>query len=195
MQKKSLIKTMAFSIIIGLMASTACIQAAEAGERNRGGSFVTGKGKSGSYSGNRSGSYKDGGTVNRSQSVTGPNGNTKTRNTSGTYNKDTGAFNKTVTGANGKTRTYEGTAADGQRSGTYTTESGKSGTFDATVQKNEDGTFTRQGSWTNQDGETKNRSATYGYDKETGTATKTFTNNQGVTKNRNVTVTPNAGNE
>lgn len=189
------LKTAALALVIGLMASTAYIDTADAREKSRAGSFVTGKGKSGSYAGNRSGSFKDGGTVNRSQSVTGPNGNTKTRNTSGTYDKETGAFNKTVTGANGETRTYSGTAQDGQRTGTYTTQDGKTGTFDATVQKNEDGTYTRQGSWTNQDGATKNRSATYGYDPETGTASKTTINNQGNTRSGSVTVTPNGANE
>jgi hypothetical protein len=188
MQKRSFIKIASLALMIGLMSSTAFVSTADAKDRNRSGSVTTGSGKTGIYSGQKTGNLKDG--VNRTQTVTGPNGQTKTRNATTTYDQETGAFNKTVTGANGQTRAYTGTAGDGQRSGTYTTGNGQSGTFEGTAQKNEDGTYTRQGSWTNQDGETKTRSVTGGYDKETDTATRTITNNQGKTRTGSVTVTP-----
>lgn len=73
-------------------------------------------------------------------------------------------------------------AEERQRSGTYTTGSGKSGTFEGSVQKNEDGSRTRNQSWTNQDGEAKQRSVNRQYDKETSTGTRTVTNPQGKTR-------------
>ncbi len=184
-------KTMVIALA-ALFATAVIAESADARERNRsgGGSYVTGKGKTGTYQRSVTGNRKDG--LTRSQSITTESGKTYNRSTTGTYDKETGAFNKTVTGPKGNTRTYTGTAKDGQRSGSYTTSTGKSGTFNGSVQRNEDGTVMRSGSWTNQDGETKSRNATYGYDRETNTINRSVTGPDGNTRDGSVTYTPNA---
>lgn len=150
---------------------------ADAGERERSGTYTTGSGKSGSWSGERSGSRGEG--VTRNQSWTNSQGETKNRSATTTYDKESGAYNKTVTGANGETRTHTGTAQDGKVSGSYETSTGKSGTYEGSVRKNEDGSWTREGSATNQDGETKSRSVTGWFDRESGTGGRTIANGQG----------------
>lgn len=178
------------ALILSLVITSVCsMDPVFAKDRQRSGTYTTDTGKSGALSGTRSGNRKEG--LTRTQSITTDSGKTYDRTATGTYDKETGAFNKTVTGANGETRTYTGTAQDGRRSGTYTTSGGKSGTFESTGQKNEDGSWTRDRSWTNQDGETKERSVTGKYDKETKSGTRTFTNNRGQIR----TVTRNYGNE
>ena len=181
-------KTMAFSLI-ALIATAAIAESADAREINRSGegSYVTGKGKTGTFNRSATGNRKDG--LTRNQSVTTNNGNTYNRSATGSYDKDTGQYNKTVTAPNGNTRTYTGTAQDGQRSGTYTTSTGKSGTYDANIQRNEDGTVTRTNNWTNQDGESKSRSVNHSYDQENKTSTRSVTGPGGNTHGATVTYT------
>ncbi len=68
-----------------------------------------------------------------------------------------------------------GTTSEGRRSGTYTTSDGRTGNFSGEVLRNADGTRTRNLSITNREGETYDRSATYDYDRETGTLERTVT--------------------
>jgi len=167
-------------VMAGLLFSVTVVDSADARERKRSGSFVTGKGKSGTFNFTTSGNRKDG--ITRTKSVTTGNGKTHTRSSTKKYNKETGEFSKTVTGRKGNTRTYTGTAQDGQRSGTYTTSNGKSGTFNNSVQRDGNGTVSRSKSWTNQDGVTKTKSASRTYDKETGEFNKTVTGVKGNTR-------------
>lgn len=188
MKYQCIAKKVGLMLMAGVIVSWVCMPVAQAGERSRNGSFVTGKGASGTYSGSVTGNLNEGRA--RSQSVTGQNGKAWNRSSTTTYDKETGSYNKTVTGNNGNTRTYTGTAQDGARSGTYTTDSGKSGSYESGWVKNEDGTWTKSGSVTNQDGKTWGGSATYGYDKDTNTVTKSVTGNNGKAWDRSVTVSP-----
>lgn len=186
MKSSKLLKTTALAFA-SIVMSTALIDNAEARDRQRSGSYTTAKGHSGTYNKSVSGNRQDGLTRNRS--VTTENGKTYNRNSTGTYDRETGEFNKTTTGANGNTRTVTGTAQDGERSGSYTTNTGKSGTFKGAVERN-DGVVTRNGSWTNQDGQTYNRSATNSYNKETHTITHSVTGPGGNTRDNTVTIIP-----
>src|SRR5262245_42361444 len=57
-----------------------------------------------------------------------------------------------------------------QRSGTYETSNGNNGTFDSTTARSK-GELQRNGSWTNQDGQTGSRSLDRKWDKSSGTGT------------------------
>jgi hypothetical protein len=149
------------------------------------------------------------GVVTGSTTVTGDNG--KTRSSGTTLNANTNTLTHTETGANGQTHGVtlqgDGTAGDGDRSGTYTTQSGKTGTYDQKVSYS-DGTVTRDNTVTNANGQTagwttqKTASTTDGvtattktvtgdngkteswdtsYDKNTGTLTHTYTGVNGNT--------------
>lgn len=154
----------------------------------RSGSYMTGKGRTGNYSSQVRGNRRDG--LTRSQSITTQGGRTFNRSATTTYDRQSGAFDRSVTGANGNTRTLKGTADRGRRSGTYTTADGRSGTFSGDVLRNEDGTRTRNLSITNQDGETYNRSATNAYDRETKTLERSVTGPGGKTRTGSVTFIP-----
>ncbi len=186
MQTKNILKTTAFALVIGLMAQTSLATNVSAAERSA--EFVTGKGKTGAIARTRDGNLRDG--LNRSKTVTGPNGESYEVQSTVTYDKETGTYNKTVTGADGKAITYNGTIEDGQKTGTYTTADGKTGTYETGVTKNDDGEVTRSNTWTNEAGETKNRSATYEYEAETGEATRVITNNRGKIRAGSVSKVP-----
>lgn len=178
-----------------LIATTLCSLflfwqgSAEAGERQRSGSYVTGKGRAGSYQSNVSGQRKSG--LNINQSITNSNGKTFSRSSVTTYDKSTGSYNKNVTGPQGTVRTYNGGGTIGNREGSYSTSNGKSGTYTRTATKNDDGTVSTGTTWTNQNGETRATSGTYGYDKQTKTISGAHTGVQGNTREGSVTVTPN----
>lgn len=161
---------------------------AEARNRSRSGSYTTGGGRSGTFSGAVSGNLRDG--LTRSQSVTTGNGRVFNRSSTNAYDRSTGQFNRDVTGVNGNTRSFTGTAQDGQRSGTYSTGTGQSGSFNGSTQRNGDGSVTNSSSWTNQNGRTYNRSATTGYDKETNTVDRSVTGPGGNTRSGEITFTP-----
>jgi len=165
----------------------AVISPSEARNRQRTGTYTTGAGRTGSYSGSATGNLRNG--LTRSQSVTTQNGNTYNRSATETYNAQTGAFNKTVTAPNGTTRTYTGTAADGQRSGTYTTSNGQSGSYSGTT-ANGNNSVTNTGTVTTSGGNTYSRSATTGYDPSTNTVTRSVTGPAGNTRDGSVTYTP-----
>jgi len=173
---------------LSLLALCAAADSAQARNIHRSGTFTTGAGKTGSYSGSVTGNLRNG--LTRSTSVTNASGQTWNRTATKTYDPSTGAFNKTVTSPNGTTRTYTGTAADGQRSGTYTTSTGKSGSFTDTVTANGNDSVTRNTSITNAAGQTVQRSATTGYDPSTNTVTRSVTGPEGNTRQGSVTFTP-----
>lgn len=179
----------AAAVALALTALSAAIpDNAEARTRQRSGTYTTGAGRTGAYSGSASGNLRSG--LTRNQSVTAQNGNTYNRSATETYNAQSGAFNKTVTAPNGTTRTYTGTAADGQRSGTYTTSSGQSGSFSGSTTGNGNGSVTNSGTVTTSGGNTYNRSATTGYDPSTHTVTRSVTGPAGNTRDGSVTYTP-----
>ncbi len=154
----------------------------------RSGSYVTGKGRTGSYSSEVRGNRRDG--LTRSQSITTRSGRTVNRSATTTYDRGSGTFNRSVTGANGTTRSVTGSASDGVRSGTYTTSGGRTGSFSGDLRRNDDGSLTRNLSVTNQDGETFDRSATYSYDRDTKTLQRSVTRPGGDTRSGSVTFIP-----
>jgi hypothetical protein len=186
MQSAKLLK-ISTVVFTGILLSTAITENAQARDRQHSGSYTTSRGHSGTYNNSVSGNHKDG--LTRNQSITTENGKTYKRSATGTYDAQTHEFNKTVTGTNGNTRTYTGTAQDGKVSGNYTTSTGNSGTFNSTIQNN-DGTVTRNGSWTNQNGEAYSRSVSSSYDKDTHTLNRSVTGPDGNTRDGSVTLTP-----
>ncbi|MFA5985512.1 MAG: hypothetical protein WC782_15955 [Methylococcaceae bacterium] len=171
----------------GVMLYSAILVPTEARERNHSGSFATGNGRSGAFSGSVSGDLKNG--LTRSQSVTTGSGRVFNRSSTNSYDSSTGAFNRDVNGVNGNTRNISGTAQAGQRSGSYSSSTGKSGTFNGSVQNNGDGSITNSSSLTNQNGQTYNRSATTGYDPDTNTINRSVTSPTGNTREGEVTFT------
>ena len=161
---------------------------ADAGERQRSGSYVTGKGRTGTYSSVVSGNRRTG--VTNSQSIVTQSGNTYHRSANTNYNRQDGTFNKTVTGANGKTRVYNGTASNGQRSGTYTTGDGNSGSFSSYSGRNPDGSYIRERTLTDQGGNSYHGTVTSRYDSQTGTFVRSVTGPRGNTHEGSVTLTP-----
>jgi hypothetical protein len=207
--KKSSFFMRAPVLAIGMLAAVAFAGDAQAWERSHNGGYTTGKGRTGTYSSHSSGSRgegyqrnqsvttdngksyersaagkcsKDGATANCEKSVTGWRG--KTRTSTGQYNKETGAFSGTATGENGKGGSVSGTAAKGQRTGTWTTNSGKTGTFDQSVSHGE-GVYNKSTTATNANGQTVNWDTTY--DKDSSTLTHTYTNPQGEQRSGTVT--------
>ncbi len=88
-----------------LLAFTLALVGADsalAREKQRSGSYVTSKGRTGTFSNSVSGNYQDG--VNRRQSVTTDTGQTYERTTTTQYNRDTSTVNRSVTSPNGNTR-------------------------------------------------------------------------------------------
>ena len=176
--------TLLFAALIAFVSSGQAI----ARDVTRSGSYVTGKGRTGSYSSQVSGHRRDG--LIRSQTITTNSGRTLNQAATTTYDRQTGTFDRSVTGVNGRTRTLTGTARDGQRRGTYTTATGKSGTFASDVKRGTDGILKRNLSVTNQDGKTYNRSATYAYDRPTKTIVRSVTGPGENTRTGSVTFIP-----
>lgn len=182
-QKSLLYKASCIALAATVFGAISFVTAsdAEARERSRTGSYTTGKGKT--YGHTAKGSYdKETGTYNKA--VTGQNGKGYTAST--TYDKETKTGTKTVTTNDGKTVTATGTAGDGQRSGTYTTGNGKTGSYNSAVTK-EDGTYTKNRTVTTDDGKTYDSSATYAHDKDSNTMTGSRTNWRGKTRGGSVT--------
>jgi hypothetical protein len=180
--------SIATAAAISMLLVPALSGTADARGRDRSGAYTTGRGHTGTYSSNSTGHLRDGKT--RDQSITTQNGKTYNRTVTGTYDKETGAFNKQAVGPHGNTRTYTGTANDGQFSGNYETSTGKSGTFDMKRSRNDDGSVTRDGTWTNKNDVTRNRSVTTDYDPETRTITRSVTGPQGNTRDGSATIAP-----
>lgn len=178
--KKQTLKATAFVLVTGLLLAVALPSSAEARDRSRSGGFTTDRGNSGTFSKSRSGNRGEG--LHKERSITGENGRTFNRSSDSSFDRETKSFSKTVTGAKGNTRTYEGSVNDGGYQGTYETSRGKSGTFDGTVTKSEDGGWTRQGSVVNQDGKTFDRTIEGDYDRETHTLSKEITGANGKTR-------------
>jgi hypothetical protein len=160
---------------------------ADARDRSHSGGYVTGKGKTGTYSTTQSGKLKTG--VTKNKSITTSGGKTYGHTVQQQYNKETGEFNKTVTNAKGKSVTYNGVAKGGVRSGTYTTNDGKTGTFDQTVSKSDNG-VSKTTNLTTSSGQQVGTSSVSTYDKETNTINKSVTGPKGKTHSGSVTVTP-----
>jgi len=164
-----------------------CTGLAEARERQHAGSFVTGRGQAGTWQTQRSGNLADG--LTRQRSVTGDDGRSTSRTSTTRYDHDSGQFSRSSSGADGRGVTLEGTHADGQSSGTWTTTDGRSGTFSQQSQRGDDG-LTRQTQVTNAAGETAQRSASYSFDRDSNTLSRSVTGSQGETRSGSVTLTP-----
>lgn len=87
-----------------------------------------------SGTGSKGGSYtstlKAGdGTRSRASSGTTASGKNWSKEATTTVDKDSKSYTRSVTGANGVTRDITGTYGDGQTSGSYSTSSGKTGTY------------------------------------------------------------------
>lgn len=93
-------KTRMFAVIATTLMTVASISA-EARSFSRQGSYVTGRGASGTYS---SVVTRSPGQVSRSGSITTSKGNTYNRSAVTTYNSATGTVDHSVTGPGGKTR-------------------------------------------------------------------------------------------
>jgi hypothetical protein len=173
-----------FSVLLFTLPDTL-----HAKDRTSSGTLTNAKGKTVKYQGVKTGNLKEGRT--RNQTFTGVNGKSRTRTVQDQYNKETSTGTKTITrGDYSRTMTGKRTGK-GAWNGTYQTNNGKSGTYNTTTTKNDDGSYTRNNSWTNQDGETKSSSTTGTYDKATKTLNTTTTGPDGKTHSGAVTYTPN----
>lgn len=196
-------------LAVGILVAMAFAADAQAWERSHSGGYTTGKGRTGTFSSSASGGKgegfkrsqsattdsgktynrsasgkcsKSGTTANCEKSVTGWGG--KTRNSTGQYDRSTGAFSGATTGENGKGGSVSGTAQDGRRTGTWTTTGGKTGTFDQTVGQS-NGVYTKSTSATNASGQTVNWNTSY--DKNTSTLTHSYTGANGKEHSGSVT--------
>lgn len=151
------------------------------GAASREQSVTTGAGKT--YNRSASGSY-DRDTGNGSRTVTGWGGNTRTAN--GNYDRDTGAYSGSVSGENGHGGTVSGTAGGGHREGTYATNSGHTGSYESDRTRTDNG-VTKNTSVTTDNGKTYTSSSAYSYDKDTHTLTGTQTGPKGNTRSGSVT--------
>jgi hypothetical protein len=188
MHPRTLIKPAAIPLL-GLALALTIVGQAAARDLSRSGSYVTGRGHSGSYSSHVSGNRRDG--LTRNQSVTTQSGRTLNRSSTTTYDRASRRFDRSVTGVNGNTRVLTGTAGGGAFSGSYTTGSGGRGSFAGTTTRNEDGSRSRNGSVTTDDGRTYQRSVATSHDAATRTLERSITGPGGHTRSGAVTLTPN----
>jgi hypothetical protein len=98
--------SLTLSLLAGLVAVALATPDAEARERARSGSYATGGGKTGTY---QRSADRSPGAFGRQGSITTQEGRTYSRTSAGTYDRSTGAVNRSVTGADGRTRTATGT--------------------------------------------------------------------------------------
>lgn len=161
----------------------------DAGERQRAGGFSTGRGHSGTWQTQRSGTLADG--LTRQRSVTGENGRTASTSSSTRYDATSGQLSRTTTGADGRSRSIEATRQNGQTSGTWSNAAGNSGTFTQQTSRADDGSISHQMQVTGANGETAERSTRYSLDRDSGTLSRSVTGPQGNTRTGSVTLTPN----
>lgn len=161
----------------------------DAGERQRTGGFSTGRGHSGTWQTQRSGTLADG--LTRQRSVTGENGRTASTSSTTRYDATSGQLSRTTTGADGRSRSIEATRQDGQTSGTWSNAAGNSGTFTQQTSRADDGSLSHQVQVTGANGETAERSTRYSLDRDSGTLSRSVTGPQGNTRTGSVTLTPN----
>jgi hypothetical protein len=204
--------SLTLSILAGLVAVTLAAPAVEARERSRSGSYATGGGKTGVYQGSVS---RSPGAVRRQGSITTQDGRAFSRSSTLTYDRDTGAVNRSVTGAEGRTRTASGT----YDSGTHTydrTVTGANGEQAHGTTVYDRGTKSASTAWLGADGRASTSTTTYnaanrGFDTtvtapdgksytrssrnawnpETGTLTRSVTGYGGI--GRSVEITPDRG--
>jgi hypothetical protein len=174
-------------VLLPLLCSIVTAGAAEAGDFQRSGSVVTGKGRGAVLQSQRSGTLDSG--VNRQQSATLDNGRVLNRASTTQYDTSSGEAVRTVTGVNGNTHTLEGSHGAGRTSGTYATASGKSGSFDQSTSRTESG-LQHQTSVTRANGDTLSRNASYSYSADTHTLDRSLTNGQGHTRTGSISRTP-----
>jgi hypothetical protein len=201
--------SLALTLAAGAVALVLAVPEADAGQRARSGSYATGGGKTGTY---QRSVDRSPGAISRQGAITTPDGRTYTRSANGTYDRGTGAVNRSVTGADGRTRTASGTydrdthtydrtvtGANGRQaqgttvydrdarsaSSTWVGPDGKTSTATSTyntANKGYDTTVTRP------DGSTATRSSGNAWNAETGTLTRSVTGYGGNT--RTVDITP-----
>jgi hypothetical protein len=204
-------KTSCIALAVAMLGAVTISSAtdAEARERSRSGSYTTAKGSMGTFS--KKSSHKKGEGYSNDKNVTTSKGKTYGRTTTGKYDKDTKtmnknttgyggksyetatsydkdakAYTKTATGGNGKTVTSTGTASNGQRSGTWETGDGKTGSYDSQVSRSA-GSVNKSHSVTTAGGKTYNSESSYQHDKDTNTITGSHTNYKGKTRDGSVT--------
>ncbi len=136
---------------LGLLVTLAVGSQAWARNIDRGGSYQTGRDRTGAYHAHVRGDYRHG--LSRQQSITTQGGRTFSRSSTASYDRDSGAFSRSVSGPRGGSRSVAGTALHGQFSGTYSTSGGRSGGFQGSTTRNEDGSLTRSGTYTNASGD------------------------------------------
>lgn len=197
------------SLLAGVLAVALFAPDADARQRSGSGSYATGGGKTGTYQRNVD---RSPGATSRQASITTEGGRTYSRASSGTYDRDTGAVNRSVTGANGRTRTASGTydrdshtydrtvtGANGRQaqattvydrdaksaSSTYVGPNGRTSTATSTYNAANKGFDTTV---TGPDGNTHARSSANAWNPDTGTLTRSVTGYGGNT--RTVDVTP-----
>jgi hypothetical protein len=201
------------SLLAGLVAVALATPDAQARERARSGSYATGAGKTGTY---QRSVDRSPGAISRQGAITTQDGRTFTRSSTGTYDRATGAVNRSATGADGRTRTASGTydrdtrtydrtvtGANGRQaqgttvydrdarsaSSTWVGPDGKTATGTSAynaANKGFDSTVTAP------DGKAYTRSSGHAWNAETGTLTKSVTGYGG--NMRTVDVTPNRAN-
>lgn len=165
------------AVIATVLTATTAFESSQAADRSREGTFTTGQGRTGSYSTQTTGNRQDGFT--KQQTITGPGGNAYNRTVEGQYDRESGQFERNVTGPRGNSRSVTGTAKDGQFQGNYSTSTGKSGSFEGNRTRNEDGSVTRQNTWTNQDGQTRSREVNRSYDRDSNTVNRNVSGPRG----------------
>jgi hypothetical protein len=208
--RKDIMKaSITLALVAGLAAGCLAAPDAEARQRSGSGSFATGGGKAGTY---QRSIDRSPGAVSRQGSITTQDGHVYSRSSTGTYDRSTGAVNRSMTGAGGRTRTSSGTydrdtntyertitgANGGQAhatttydrdarsaSSTYVGPGGKTATSTSTYSGGNKGFDT---TLTGADGRTYTRSSSNTWNGETGTRTKSVTGYDGNT--RTVDVTP-----
>jgi hypothetical protein len=204
---------MTLSIIAAATAASLAVGHADAAQYTRSGSYITGSGKTSTY---QRSIERSPGAVSRQGSISTQEGRTYSRSMFGTYDRGTGAVNRSVTGPDGRTRTATGTYDQGTHtyartivgpngrqtqattvydrdsrsaSSTYVGPHGKTSTGTTKYDAADRGFDTTV---TGPDGRTYTRSSSNSYDRGTGTLTKSMTGLDGEV--RTVDITPDRNN-
>lgn len=196
------------ALLAGLVAVALAAPDADARTRSGSGGYVTGGGKTGTY---QRSVERSPGAISRQGSITTQDGRTFSRSTTGTYDRATGAVNRSVTRADGRTRTASGTydrdthtydrtvtGANGRQAhGTTVYDRGARSASSTWVGPN-GGTSTGTTTYnaanrgfdttvTAPDGRTYTRSSSNAWNPETGTLTRSVTGYGGNTRTMEIT--------
>jgi len=166
----------------GTIDSTRDFQRGEGVNRTK--NFQTESGRGAAVDSNKT--YTKGEGVSKETGVTTNSGNSYDFTVTRDYDRETGAYSGSVEGQNGKSVINTGTAGDGQRSGSYTTSGGHSGSYEAGVSKTDAG-LAKERSVTTGGGKEYDTGTTKSYDRDSNTLSGTRIGPRGKTRSRSVT--------